>query len=488
MIFNTIIKGSGTEINNQDKTITKNGSYTADEGYTGLGTVTVNVHSEGDVVEAIALGTAKEAAVNDKVLLNKAVDYNGVTETTGSEYSNSSYYQLSGNNLYGGFINGQILGNLWLSNGNTAETLRYYNGQLSGRTVVFSQSGSGSLGAVRLPPLQQNQIGFGRDTLYKLNVDGSRSSIVSFSDYIKVAFDFYDDSLFCFKRNNGSYVSWRAVFPSGDTSYVYKEIPDIYYFSNAVICKIGGVHYVISTDERGGAYKVTPEAGWEKVADTTSNNVGGYGASRGFPLDETGNHFILTQGYNYIVDVCKLNRLETSWTFSRVASESNKISQAKGSIIVLPIRENVPVADIFLMSFDNNLEHYQWDGVEITKLANIFNSADMGEYTNACDFLVDGNAGVLWAVYSNGTGKGSKMKIFVAGLGSVINKEFAASSYLTRNWSDGTLTGFVKSNEGQDEFGNTILKINTVTDPNVGPWSDVGKVFGFNVKVEAGSL
>lgn len=34
---------SGGTINNQDKTITQNGTYTADEGYTGLGTVTVNV-------------------------------------------------------------------------------------------------------------------------------------------------------------------------------------------------------------------------------------------------------------------------------------------------------------------------------------------------------------------------------------------------------------------------------------------------------------
>lgn len=36
-----IIKVGG--INNQDKTITENGTYTADTGYTGLGEVTVNV-------------------------------------------------------------------------------------------------------------------------------------------------------------------------------------------------------------------------------------------------------------------------------------------------------------------------------------------------------------------------------------------------------------------------------------------------------------
>jgi hypothetical protein len=39
--------GGDTEINNQDKKITENGTYTADEGYTGLGEVTVNVQAEG---------------------------------------------------------------------------------------------------------------------------------------------------------------------------------------------------------------------------------------------------------------------------------------------------------------------------------------------------------------------------------------------------------------------------------------------------------
>jgi hypothetical protein len=38
-----IVKGAGTKINNQDITVTKNGTYTAEDGYTGLGTVEVNV-------------------------------------------------------------------------------------------------------------------------------------------------------------------------------------------------------------------------------------------------------------------------------------------------------------------------------------------------------------------------------------------------------------------------------------------------------------
>ena len=45
-----IVNVQGGTINNQDKTITQNGTYTADSGYTGLGEVTVNVSSgSGDV-------------------------------------------------------------------------------------------------------------------------------------------------------------------------------------------------------------------------------------------------------------------------------------------------------------------------------------------------------------------------------------------------------------------------------------------------------
>jgi hypothetical protein len=45
--------GGGVTIRNQNKTITENGSYKADSGYTGLGTVTVNVPQQEPVVQAL---------------------------------------------------------------------------------------------------------------------------------------------------------------------------------------------------------------------------------------------------------------------------------------------------------------------------------------------------------------------------------------------------------------------------------------------------
>ena len=49
---------SGGTVNNQDKTIVENGTYTADKGYSGLGTVTVNVPSSGSSAKPYGLVTA----------------------------------------------------------------------------------------------------------------------------------------------------------------------------------------------------------------------------------------------------------------------------------------------------------------------------------------------------------------------------------------------------------------------------------------------
>lgn len=54
LVGNKALEAQGGEIvNNQNKTFTENGSYTADIGYTGLGTVTVNVSSQAPVIQSL---------------------------------------------------------------------------------------------------------------------------------------------------------------------------------------------------------------------------------------------------------------------------------------------------------------------------------------------------------------------------------------------------------------------------------------------------
>ena len=70
-------QGGNASINNQDKTITENGVYTADEGYTGLGTVTVDVEgsSVGGEYEIEAINnTGKTIDAGDKVWVNRNGD------------------------------------------------------------------------------------------------------------------------------------------------------------------------------------------------------------------------------------------------------------------------------------------------------------------------------------------------------------------------------------------------------------------------------
>lgn len=57
--------GSGVEIKNQDITVTVNGSYTADEGYTGLGTVNVNVPAGGEPVNKKKFGVTIDDLIGD---------------------------------------------------------------------------------------------------------------------------------------------------------------------------------------------------------------------------------------------------------------------------------------------------------------------------------------------------------------------------------------------------------------------------------------
>lgn len=69
--------GGGVTINNQNKTITENGTYTADSGYTGLGTVTVDVQASGGGENKFA------QMVGDTITTITAEDLNGITAIGG---------------------------------------------------------------------------------------------------------------------------------------------------------------------------------------------------------------------------------------------------------------------------------------------------------------------------------------------------------------------------------------------------------------------
>lgn len=70
----TVLVNVQGQINNQDKTITQNGQYTADSGYTGIGTATVNIHETTKVFSSV-----EQMRLNTDINLNDmAVIYDSV--------------------------------------------------------------------------------------------------------------------------------------------------------------------------------------------------------------------------------------------------------------------------------------------------------------------------------------------------------------------------------------------------------------------------
>lgn len=84
--------GSGVTIKNQNKTFTENGTYKADSGYTGLGTVTVNVPETEPVLETLAVTENGEYTPGSGVDGFSKVTVN--VETRGGGYSIEDIAQL----------------------------------------------------------------------------------------------------------------------------------------------------------------------------------------------------------------------------------------------------------------------------------------------------------------------------------------------------------------------------------------------------------
>lgn len=98
-------KKGGAVINNEDITVTANNTYTASEGYTGLGTVVVNVQPDLETLTATANGsyTPSEnkdgfSAVTVNVPLGNPLEYTGLktiyraTTSIGSSTTTSTLY------------------------------------------------------------------------------------------------------------------------------------------------------------------------------------------------------------------------------------------------------------------------------------------------------------------------------------------------------------------------------------------------------------
>lgn len=168
---NTIASiSSGTTINNQNKTFTENGTYTADAGYTGLGTVTVNVSGgSGDKVTYTNI-TGATIAKDDKLWINTTAT---TTEKASVQLGVPKAYVIQTSNP-----------NVAITN-NTLFTLQdgaYVQSSLA-KAITMNNVG-----------IDKNGLLFSSNTLY--NIENNIFYNGSFTSYIGNGYVYYYDEIY----------------------------------------------------------------------------------------------------------------------------------------------------------------------------------------------------------------------------------------------------------------------------------------------------
>lgn len=81
--------------------------------------------------------------------------------------------------------------------------------------------------------------------------------------------------------------------------------------------------------------------------------------------------------------------------------------------------------------------------------------------------------------------EGSKILLNPSDLftGGIYNTEYVITEVNVSYFNNETLTGFIKTILQDDVFGNKQAEVLTVLDKEKEPWSNVGKLYGFNMRV-----
>lgn len=439
-----------------------------------------NLPSGGDEVESIALGTATNAQVGDKVLLNPAIALQNPVTLEYTKEANDHWVAV--NNMR----NAPNIG-VFSSTKGYAEMLIDNTWYTLNQTFTWDSDQNKYIGTEG--PIGQNwhivwgtptQMYYVTCTRYdgrlgrevgtvspdlSFNVKGSlpTTDYSSFGSLLKVYKNY-----FCINSSDTYKINEQEVIKSAQPSSTATATIGIIEY-NSHIYAIGSNYYMFRFDENSGIWAngITSGASAITCLDSNSNYIiaGPYGTPAQFKIFKQ----LSTSGATNL-------RLEEA-TDLTAQLPINTEAQTDCNFYVIPIQDGQDFADIFIR-YGGRLFYCKWDGTTLTNYGLItdrgwefsFNPVERILFTNRA--IVEDNT--------------SDYQVF--SFQGIMNKPFTAMDITSRNWSTQTLTGFVKSNKGADEFGNTILKVSTVIDPNAEPWSDVGKLYGFNVNVEAGSL
>lgn len=166
------IPSGGTVINNQNKTVTQNGAYTADAGYTGLGTVTVNVDTVNNTSLSITPSTSSQS-------FTATAPYTGYSPVSVSAVTSSIDSNIQAGNIKDGVSILGVTGTYTGGGGSTKYGIGIDNvvGDINASGVLqMPVNTSGNIVFTGVKDLANNALA------YKFNLNTNLACSVSFPD------------------------------------------------------------------------------------------------------------------------------------------------------------------------------------------------------------------------------------------------------------------------------------------------------------------
>ena len=422
----------------------------------------------GSSVDACAVGSAKQFQSGDKVLLNKSDMYSNDIETSPDIFTTGVHNSNVDTNYGRGYINSSYLQLRTLAN-----TQQAVDGVNDGsKYSLYNHGGWNYIGWVDT----SNFLGLG--IKQQGTASGNEVNYISIYNKLNNSFTQLDSN----RVRSGDWYSLKGFVKTIDRPLWFWDGMTLHtVLSDTRSCfytKYNDKDYIVLMSSKNTAtvYEFNRENITASASsDISFNNFSSLDPYTAFKaLDEEGN-YVLKDG-----KIWKVNKETTTWSFELIASETSKLS-LQSYVETLP-QSNTNDGLIFTYgSFTSYPRLYKFKDGVITELPSPFVEEEGFDRFVSC--AINFQEGLVAAVY--GSSQNANTKVVVKSY-IEIPYQFIATNYYEGYFTQDTLTGFVKENKGVGNMGLPVLSVSTVTDPNAEPWSNVGKLYGFNVTVEKG--
>lgn len=264
--------------------------------------------------------------------------------------------------------------------------------------------------------------------------------------------------------------------------------------------KWNGQEYLCFCTSNVGVYSF--DRATKTISTTKSYDLTGsflrYSYDYYYPVDNEGDCFLFSNnddvpsgGLKYI-KWANVTKSSEGWTVSEDVAKSDLLwSCVDGKIRAIFTRDFGDVVKIAIIgskiTADKGAGYFEYDKTTktLTRLKDLLSLPDLPLYTNCCNVnFEDGIAVIFGSFYENGVY--SRRKVYVTMIPKILPYKYVAVPPDKGYYENYALTGYTTENLGVDSLGNTALKVVTAEDPNAEPWTDIGKLFGFNVTVTPG--